>query len=227
MTSPSENQKELLSRSLSSADLPDPQRSLALLAEAQAGDRAALEELVTRYQDRIRRIVRIQLGSSIVGQRFDSMDIVQNTFRAALPKIADLRPRSSAGLLQWLALIAKNQIRDAYDGLSAAKRDIAREVPIASGDGSSAPGFPLASPGAPPEQQAQLSEIRELLDDAVAELPERQRRVVLLRDYCGEQWDQIAAELGRDNGAARQLHQRAWIHLRRELRPKIEGFEPD
>jgi RNA polymerase sigma-70 factor (ECF subfamily) len=211
----------LLARSLSQADLPDSQHSLVLLSRAQAGDREALEDLVCRYQDRIRRIVRIQLGGSTLRRDFDSMDIVQNTFRAALPKIGDLRPRSAAGLLQWLSLIATNQIREAYASQRAAKRDIRRECALASPEESASLHVDHAVPQ--PEEEALMSEIREMLDAAVASLPEDQRRVVVLRDYCGEDWDRIAAELERESGAARQLHQRAWISLRRELRSKLEG----
>ena len=65
--------------------------------------------------------------------------------------------------------------------------------------------------------------MRELLDEEVSRLPDEQRRVVLLRDYCGEDWDRIAVELDRENGATRQLHQRAWIRLRQALRPRLEG----
>lgn len=210
-----ETARDLVSRSLSPEDLPDPGRSLVLLARAQAGDRAALEDLVARYQDRLRRIVRIQLGSSMLRREYDSMDIVQSTFRAALPKIGDIQPRSAAGLLQWLSIIATNQIRDAYDHHRAAKRDIARKEPIADHG-------PAAPSNVGPSEQALLSELRELLDEEVARLPDDQRRAVLLRDYCGEDWDRIAAELERDAGAARQLHQRAWIKLRQALRPKLE-----
>ena len=187
------------------------------------GDREALDDLLRRYQDRIRRIVRIQLGSSTLRRDYDSMDIVQSTFRAALPKIGDLRPRSAAGLLQWLALIATNQIRDAYSNQHAAKRDVDREVALDANDAATGVAPLLAAPDVAADQQALLNEIRELLVDEVSRLPEDQRRVVVLRDYCGEDWDRIAAELDRDNGATRQLHQRAWIKLRQALRPKLEG----
>jgi DNA-directed RNA polymerase specialized sigma24 family protein len=103
---------DALSRSISPNDLPDPLRSLTLLAEAQAGNQAALEELLRRYQHRLQRIVRIQLGSSTLRRDLDSMDIVQSTFKAALPKIVELRPASAASLLRWLALIATNQFHD-------------------------------------------------------------------------------------------------------------------
>ena len=72
---------QLLQHSLDA--LPDPRRSLDLLEQAQGGDRQALEDLLSRYQERIRRIVRIQLGSSALRRHHDSMDIVQSTFRAA------------------------------------------------------------------------------------------------------------------------------------------------
>lgn len=208
----------LLARSLSDADLPDPQTSLDLLALAQRGDQLALEDLITRYQDRLRRIVRIQLGGSALRRDYDSMDFVQGTFRAALPRIGELQPRSAAGLLQWLSLIATNQIRDACDHRNAARRDAGREVAL---DDAVAPGLPDRA--AAPDERALLAEVREMLDDEVSRLPADQRRVVLLRDYHGEDWERIAAELGRDNGAARQLHQRAWIQLRRALRPRLEG----
>lgn len=214
---PRPDPSDLISRSISPDELPDPTRSLVLLARAQAGDRAALEDLVGRYQERLRRIVRIQLGKSALRRHYDSMDFVQSTFRAALPKIVDLKPQNQAGLLQWLSLIATNQIRDAHDYQHAAKRDVARDE---QGDDVHAG---ISAHDMRPDQRALLAEVRELLDEEVSRLPEDQRRVVVLRDYCGEDWERISAELDRDNGAARQLHQRAWIKLRQALRPKLEG----
>jgi DNA-directed RNA polymerase specialized sigma24 family protein len=111
VTEPDSKPDDLLARSLSRADFPSREVSLALLAQAQQGDRRALEDLVRRYQDRLRRIVRIQLGGSLLRREYDSMDIVQNAFQAALPKIGDLRVRTAAGILQWLSIIATNQIR--------------------------------------------------------------------------------------------------------------------
>jgi RNA polymerase sigma-70 factor (subfamily 1) len=214
---------DLLARSLSGSELPAPQRSLELLAQAQAGDAQALEDLLSRYQDRLRRIVRIQLGASFLRRQYDSMDIVQSTFQAALPKLQDLQPKSAASLLQWLSIIATNQIRDAHDHQLAQKRDVRRETALAAGSNDSAAGGHLAALGALPDEHALLAEVRELLDEEVSHLPDDQRRVVILRDYCGEDWERIAAELGRENGATRQLHQRAWIRLRQVLRPKLEG----
>lgn len=219
--------RDPLARSLAGDDLPPDNVSLALLARARDGDDIALHDLIARYQDRLHRIVRIQLGSSPLRQAHDSMDLVQNTFLAALPKIRDLQPRSAASLLHWLALIATNEIRDAHDHLRAGKRDARRTVPLQPPSDASVGSIALPGAAVDPADAAELSEVRDLLDAEVALLPEDQRRVVLLRDYCGESWERVAAELHRENGAARQLHQRAWIRLRRALRPAIEGRMPE
>lgn len=206
--------------SLSDRELPPENVSLALLARAKHGDDLALHDLLARYQDRLRRIVRIQLGHSALRREHDSLDLVQDTFLAALPRIRELEPRSAASLLNWLAMIATNQIRDRHDHMLAQKRDARRTVPL-GGDSTHGAGIVAGTePG--PAMAAELGEIRELLDAAVAELPDDQRRVVLLHDYCGESWEQIAVELHRENGAARQLHQRAWIKLRSKLRPAVD-----
>jgi RNA polymerase sigma-70 factor (ECF subfamily) len=203
-------------------ELPSPAVSLALLARAQTGDREALHELLERYQDRLHRIVRIQLGGRRNLRLHDSLDVVQNTFLAALPKINELRPRSPASLLRWLAVIALHEIRDAYDHQHALKRDVGRERSDYDSISRMTRLANLPASEQSPEEQAELAELRELLDEEVVQLPEDQKRVVLLRDYYGEAWTPIAEELRRDEAAARQLHQRAWIRLRGALRSKLE-----
>lgn len=226
MLTPDAASDDPFTRSLSRRDLPDEPRSLRLLAQAQAGDNAALAELIGRYQDRLRRIVRIQLAGSRLRHDLDSMDIVQSTFQAALPRIGEMHPESAASLLSWLARIATNRIRDAHAWKTAAKRDPAREVPLDALGSGSLSELPAAR-GTSPEDQAMLEEVRALLDDEVARLPDDWQRVVVLRDYCGEDWDRVAADLDRSIGATKQLHQRAWIELRRALRPKLGGEGPN
>jgi len=211
-----------LLRSLDCPRLPGNGRSFELLARARGGDEDALGELLRHHADRLQRIVRVQLSPAL-RRHCDSMDIVQDTFRAALPRLAEFDPHSEAGLLAWLSTIATNRVRDEYDRWNAAKRDVRREEPLLS------PGAGAREPTAAataPDLRAELDEVRELLDEEVARLPEDQRRVVLLRDYLGADWDEVVQDLGRSAPAARQLHQRAWIHLRRVLRPRLRPRSP-
>ncbi len=195
----------------------DPTASRDVLARAQAGDVDAVNRLFERYYERVQRIVSIRMG--VEARRFvESSDVVQETFRAALRGLADLHVSEDAGVLGWLATVAENRIRDEVARGRRAKRSAATEESL---DRSRSP-FSISTGATPPPDAAYRREVRELLDLAIAELPDEYREVVLLRDFCGADWPEIAAKLGRDNlNAAQQLHQRAWIRLRKSLRGKL------
>lgn len=197
----------------------DGSRSVDLLAQAQAGDDGALNELIERYHERLLRIVRIRLGSSGGGLRrfLESADVVQETWRAALRGLQDLRVSGDADLLNWLARVATNEVRDLLDRVRAQRRSLERERLL---DSASRAAPADSAPG--PSEDAARTEIREILDEAIAALSEDYREVVLLRDYCGADWETITAHLGRPTvHATQQLHQRAWIQVRRHAGPRL------
>ncbi len=190
-----------------------------ILLRAQAGDRAALDQLASRYQERLLRIVRIRLGpgGNALRRFLYSGDLVQETWKAALSGLGDLEIRGDTDLLNWLARIATNKLRDMHDHFHAQRRSIEREQDLADLQSAG----PLdSSPG--PQSRAANAELREMIDASLAELDEDYREVIVLRDYCGADWESIAARLGRANiHAAQQLHQRAWIKLRKKLGPRL------
>jgi RNA polymerase sigma-70 factor, ECF subfamily len=191
--------------------------SRALLSRARDGDGDALNELFTRYYDRLRRIVRIRLGPE-ARRMVDSGDIVQETFHAALAGLVDLRITDDGELLRWFARVAENRIRDEVDRQRAAKRSVDRERALDAATERSS----LADGATTPPDGAYRAEVREVLDAALAGLSEEYREAILLRDFCGAEWATIAAKLGRESvHAAQQLHQRAWIKLRRAAQDRL------
>jgi len=69
------------------------------------------------------------------------------------------------------------------------------------------------------------NELCRIVDDAIVQLAEKYREVILYRDYYGATWRHVADELGlRDEGEARTLHRRAWIALRRAIGPRMEDL---
>lgn len=203
-------------------DLPDPTESLNLLRVAQAGDGQALNDLIRRYEPRVRRIVRARLAPSL-SIYIDEADIVQLTLQSAAGQIAGFRPETAPSLLHWLSTIATHKIRDELDRMHAARRDVGREVKLDDiGGSSTSPGWQPAAAGRTPSMEVFRKELEELFDAAVHALPDDQREAVILRDYCHYGWDEIARQLSRASPhAASQLHQRAWIALRRTLGPKL------
>lgn len=203
----------------------DLERTRALVRRAQGGDCDALNTLCVRYDGRVRRIVRVRLGTGL--RRWtESGDVVQDVFREALRKIESLDPASEFDLLDWLARVATNRIRDLVDHVGAEKRDVARQESVAAADDgeSEAPPFGVDEHTGPGEA-AFLREVRALLDEVVAALPESYREVILLRDYQGADWPDVARLLGTPSlHAAQQLHQRAWIKARALAEPRLAGL---
>ena len=198
--------------------------SVALLARARAGDRAALGDLVGRHQEQLLRVVRIRLGPGM-RRWLESGDIVQETYQALVRDIARLELERGEDLVQWLARVATNRIRDQHDRARAQKRDGERERALEEGAASqSAPAFELAAADTAPPERAMRAEVREILDGAIGSLSPEYREAILLRDFCGASWEHVARELGRDSvHAAQQLHQRAWIKVRKLAEPQLRG----
>lgn len=219
-----EQQPDLLQSTFVDDGVPELAESRDLLARAQQGDSEAVNDLLARYQDRVQRIVRIQLGPRL-RSLLESMDVVQETLQYAARDLRKNPGLDQENLIRWLSRIALNRIRDANDYHFAERRDRARETPIAGADDSSNPSpVDPPSPHTRVDERAYKNEVRELLDDAVARLPDEYRQVIVLRDFCGQGWDAIMDELGRPNThATRQLHQRAWIRVRQMVWPKLRG----
>lgn len=195
----------------------DPCISIELLNEAQAGDKQALNELLGRYQERLRRVVRVRLDARL-RRSLDSSDVVQETFAAALSGIPTLRALDRGAILGWLTRIAENELIDLRRRTSAAKRDKSLEVPL------DAIGAPPARTPTPADVSA-TNELKDRVDAAVAELPQDWRDVIVLRTYLGASWQDVARQLGCPSAdAARQLHRRATVALARAVDP--EGTIP-
>ena len=200
--------------------------TVALLGRARDGDRLAANELFDRYQERIRRIVRVRLGPNL--RRWaESGDLVQDTCRAAFQGIGTLRFDSEFDFLDWLARIASQRIRDFADHVQAQKRDLgrARALEAFEPEESQADASPVDSRSGPWEQAAR-SEVRELLDEVVGGLSDSYREAILLRDYHGAEWPDVARALATPTiHAAQQLHQRAWIKVRLAIGPRLGDGE--
>lgn len=204
--------------------VPNLSESLVLVRKAQDGDREALNRLFERYYDRIYRIVRIRMGAKL-RTVLDSYDIVQETCAVAVRKIGDFEPRDHASLIQWLAKIAEHQIHDARDRMEAEKRNPSREVPLDAGrthSGEPHPGLQLSGGGAGPSTIVANSELKEIYDACVEELPHEYRELILLREYAGASWEDITQKVQRPNvHATQEAYRRGQIKLAGLLRQRM------
>jgi RNA polymerase sigma factor (sigma-70 family) len=161
-----------------------------------AADGAAL--LYERYYDRVFGYCLYQLGS-----REEAEDVAQTTFMWAYRGLRrGVVPRAEAS---WLFTIAQNACRARHRSRG---RKRAREVlsdPVVLADMS-------------PAHAADTDELVGL-EDALARMPELQRRAILLREWRGLSYKEIAAELELSDSAVETLIFRA----RRSLAELLAG----
>ncbi|MFY9344970.1 MAG: sigma-70 family RNA polymerase sigma factor [Planctomycetota bacterium] len=196
---------------------PDLTQTWDLVKKAQGGDGDALNRLFDRYYERVRRSVRVRLGPKLRA-RLETADILQPAFTKAFQNFDRFEMRHEGSLLHWLAEYAQRQLNDAADQANAQKRrepappvrlDDSREgrgkVEVAGGDRS-------------PSELAGQGEDCAAIEACLHELPEHYRRVIVLRDFDGLEWLEIARELGKNSdSAARELHRRAVLELAQRL----------
>jgi RNA polymerase sigma-70 factor (ECF subfamily) len=193
----------------------DFDRTIDLVHRAHDGDRAALELLIGRYYERVRRIVRLRLGAAL-RTRVDSGDILQEVFMEAVKHFDRFEMRDDASLIHWMSCMVENRIRDAADYFGAAKRDAGREVPLA-GD-STELDRELTAGGLLPADSAHRQDQITRLEAAIERLAPADRELILLRDYAGLSWERIAELTGRPTpDAARMAHVEAVKRLGRLL----------
>lgn len=215
---------EPLRSDLSSSVAPlDISESVDLAQQAHRGDSMALDQLLQRYQERLRRIVRIRLGA-LLRANFESMDIVQEAMIVAARKIESTDLRSSGAILNWLSRIAERKIHDAHDYHTAQRRDRRREAPLNVVISGESVGWEPQDRGSAPSAAAERGEVADIIDEALTELSEDHREVILLRHYCGADWDETAQALGRSVSASQELHRRAWERLKKKTRPRLQGW---
>lgn len=164
-----------------------------LVLRAQAGDRHAFGELVRRHRDGVVNVVYRMCGDATLAE-----DAAQDCFIRAWEHLDTYRPRSA--FRNWLYRIATN----------CALTTLRREKPATDVE-----ALPIRAQHAGPEATAESHERASVVQSAVLALPEASRAALVLREYEGLSYKEIAAALvipigtvmSRLNYARRQLRE--------------------
>lgn len=194
--------------------------SMDLVRLAQEGDQKALNELFGRYYPRVKRIASIRLGRQL-RRHLDSEDIAQRTFIGAVGAFNKFEMRNERSLIHWLGKIAEHQIRDAADFHHAQKRDSRREVALAAVRDAQESGEIVYEPiekGPQPLEGLVQNENAEAVLEALNDLRDRYREVIIVRQFEGSDWATVADIVGvATPDAARMLYARAITELSKAL----------
>jgi len=182
-----------------------------LVCQAQTGNLAAFEELVSRHERRVYTLVR-----RIVGQEQDAEDVTQQAFLNALEHLAGFR--SEASFATWLTRIAT------YAALKVIRKR--RGLPTVSLEAATEEQETYGSVPHPeyiadwresPAELATRSETKRLIDAALAQLDEKHRLVFLLRDVEGMSVKETAETLQLSEANVKVRLLRARLQLREQL----------
>jgi len=186
----------------------------ALVMRCQASDRAAFDDIVLRYQDRVFSYVR-----HLISDRQDAEDITQEVFIRAYASLGSFESRAS--LQTWLFRIATNLCIDYIR-----KRRNRDRIPVSLDklrDEARADGYGLADVQDDPADALLENELRHRLLRAVYQLPERLRTVVVLHDIEGLPYDQVAGILRCPLGTVKSRLFHARMALRDLMLPYLRG----
>ena len=191
-------------------DAPDRDALDELVSSAQAGDLPSFNRIVLRFQDRVYGLSLRMLGSPEAAE-----DVAQETFIRAYRRLETFR---GGKFDSWLLTIAANLCRDE---LRRRGRRPQTSLDAARDDPERADLDPPDS-GETPGDASERGDLRRVLQDALLELPEDWRAIVILSDVEGLAYQEIVDATGLALGTVKSRLSRARGRLRDILRASGE-----
>ena len=185
----------------------------ALVREAQAGNRAAFEELVHRYD---RDVLRLALN--LMKRTEDARDVYQEAFLKVYRNLH--RFRFECSFYTWLYRIVTNVCLDHLRRRQARPEDQAPELRAAQQEDVSTDFFERQREQRPtldPERHLLGEEIKKRLASAMERLSPRERIVFEMKHYQGLKLRAIGDALGTSEETVKNSLFRATRKLRNEL----------
>ena len=165
---------------------PKSDETQELLANARAGDAEAVNRLLERHRVALRRMIDLRMDR-VVQRRVDASDIVQDVLIDAHRRLQDYLANPVMPFHLWLRQMAQDRLIDAHRRHRvAARRSIDREQPlvVAPLDRSTLDlAAELADPELTPAAAATWQELQIRFQQALEQMDEPDREVLLLRHF--------------------------------------------
>ncbi len=177
-----------------------------LTALAARGDQDAFAQLVERHQGKV-----YGLTLRLTGSPEDAMDLTQETFFNAWRGLPNFHAESKFST--WLYRLAANA---AIDFLRRERRRRSLlTVPLTGEDGDRALDIPDRR--LDPQGEAERRELQGAIQRGLARLTAEHREILVLREFTGLSYAEIAQVLRLEEGTVKSRIARARLALRRAL----------
>jgi len=191
------------SDSITPPPTPTPPTIDELIARCLAGDQAAWQLIVQQHWRKV-----FNLAYKFVGRHDEAEDLTQDIFLKIFRALGTFDRR--ANFQTWLISISRNLCIDHYRSVRKERATMARDVdpsdlhPVSRERG--------------PYGQLEQSDLKALIRQALAELPESLREAVILRDLQEFSYQEIADKLGLPEGTVKSRINRGRNELGRQLK---------
>ena len=198
----------------------------ALVDRLRAGDEATFTLLVRTHHASLRRVARHFVSSDALAE-----EVAQECWGAVLEGLAAFEGRSSLRTWMFRILVNRAKTRGVRESRSVPMSALGADDDDEGGGPAVEPdrfkpdghwASPPSALGTDPEALLANSQLGAALTSALAQLPERQRAIVVLRDVEGWSSEEVCNVLGLSETNQRVLLHRARSKLRKVLEETIE-----
>lgn len=182
-----------------------------LVRRVQAGDQTAFNLLVLKYQHRVLKLV-----GRFVNDQAEAEDVAQEAFLKAYRALASFRGDSA--FYTWLYRIAINTAKNAL--VSQRRRPVDFDLDLQ--DPEQYDRHAKLKEADTPEGVLLTDEIRAVVEEAMAQLPEDLRTAIVLRELEGLSYEEIAEAMDCPVGTVRSRIFRAREAIDKKLKPLLD-----
>lgn len=201
--------------------VPEPQETQELLNRVQQGEADAVDRLLVRHRDPLRRMIDLRMDPALAG-RVDASDIVQDVLLEASRRLSDYLKNPVMPFHLWLRHIAQDHVIDAHRRHRLAqRRSLDKEQPLHLGKLGDQSSVDLAAQlfdqELTPASAAIRHELQKRLETAVAGLEGDDREIIVMRHFEQLTNQEVAGILGLTDAAASMRYLRALRRLKSQL----------
>jgi RNA polymerase sigma-70 factor, ECF subfamily len=205
-------------RALEPYAVRDPE--VALMLRVQQDDASAYEQLVERWQARIRRLMETWVHDKDLAE-----DFAQEVFLRVYRSRKNYQP--TAKFSTWIIRIANNVANNAVRDRSRRREQLVGQGSDGDRQPTTIDQLAVAKSAAMPVRRLDQFERREMVRQAMLSLNERQRTAMTLSKFEGLSYQEIADAMETSTKAVKSLLSRGRVALKALLEPYLaEGTEP-
>src|SRR5271156_3100745 len=195
---------------------PEPRDEAQMIASILAGDTQLYHQLIRPYERSV-----YMMALSYMKSEADAEDVAQEAFLKAFHHLATFR--AEAKFSTWLIGIALNEARSRLRREGILKMESIDDTSDRAGDTSPAM---LRDWREVPSEALERKEVRQMLQEAIADLPGIYREIFLLRDVEELSVNESAEALGISVASVKVRLHRARMMLQKTLAPQLKQVNP-